>query len=260
MASAGLGVVTRWGKVPAWWLLHDGMDADRFCVMAAMATYADEAGMCDPSQATLARHLKRSRPWVNRIVAELAELGFVEKTGRVRRNGGTTSCLYRLLLVPHDEPVAPETPGVSREDAPCHAHDTSQQQLEHSHTRPPRAAAGEPATAPTEAAAELPSDWRPSEADLDEAFRLCPDADLEAHTARFRARCRAKGYRYRPSGFGAAWLAWLLEDLQRTGGSPGARPRASSPHRRASSQAAEQPALRYTAWGHAASCTPAARS
>jgi hypothetical protein len=41
--------VTRWGRVFAWWLLHPEVDADRFCVMAAMATYADRDGVCDPS-------------------------------------------------------------------------------------------------------------------------------------------------------------------------------------------------------------------
>ena len=40
-----------------------GVDADRLAVMAALCTYADEAGFCEPSQATLARRLSRSRPW-----------------------------------------------------------------------------------------------------------------------------------------------------------------------------------------------------
>lgn len=248
-------MVTRWGKVPAWWLLHDAMDADRFCVLAAMATYADETGACDPSQATLARHLKRSRPWVNRIVAELAELGFVEKTTRVRRNGGTTSCLYRLRLQPQDAAVTPATPGVTDKHTPCQPRDTSQQHLKQSQTRPPHAADRSLDQVPSEALAEVPQDWRPGEPEMQEALRLCPDADLEAHTVRFRARCQAKGYRYRPSGIGAAWLSWLLEDHPRTEtGRNGGRTRSSpsARHPKPSDQATQ----RYAAWAQAASSPP----
>ncbi|USQ74171.1 hypothetical protein NF552_22545 (plasmid) [Roseomonas mucosa] len=43
-----------------------------------------------------------------------------------------------------------------------------------------------------------------------EALRLCPDADLDEHTARFVSRCRAKSYRY--ARLDDAWLDWLLAD------------------------------------------------
>jgi hypothetical protein len=100
MQMQDLGAVTRWGKVPAWWLLHPEIDADRFAVLAALATYADENGICEPSQATLAKRLGRSRPWVNRVIADLASVGLLRKTGRSRANGGTTSCRYMLALCP----------------------------------------------------------------------------------------------------------------------------------------------------------------
>jgi hypothetical protein len=89
--------VARWGKVQAWWLRHPDIDADHLSALAALATYADEARYCEPSQATLARWLKRSRPWVNRVIAELVGVRLLEKTTRSRPNGGTTSCRYRLL-------------------------------------------------------------------------------------------------------------------------------------------------------------------
>lgn len=263
MASTGLGTVTRWGKVPAWWLLHDNMDADRFCVMAAMATYADEAGLCDPSQATLARHLRRSRPWVNRIVAQLAELGFLDKTVRARRNGGTTSCLYRLRLDPLPTPVTPETAGVADRDSPCHPDDTSHQLPEQIHTRPTRARPNEAHHQPAgEAIIEVPENWRPGEAELQEAARLCPDVDLEVHTSRFLARCRARGYRYRPSGIGGAWLAWLLED-HCTG--PSRKPRHGRTTGPADARRRAPPSpggidQRYAAWATAACAPPAAWS
>ena len=62
----------RWGRIPAWWLEHPDLDADGFAVLAALATFADETGLCWPSQSTLAAKLKRSRPTINRILQRLA--------------------------------------------------------------------------------------------------------------------------------------------------------------------------------------------
>ena len=226
--------VTRWGRVPAWWLMHPGIDADRFCVMAAMATYADREGYCDPSQATLARRLRRSRPWVNRVVAELASAGLLRKTARVRANGGTTSCRYRLALVPSDvapggadAPVTVAAGPRPADDAPRHRPDTNQPVVEQNHGARPGARAGtdlhsavagpNPTAnrAEAEPACEIPRGWRPCEDAIAEALRLCPDADLEEHTARFVSRCRSKGCKFVRSGIDDAWLAWLLEDRQR---------------------------------------------
>ena len=88
----------RWGWIPAWWLHHPDMTPERLGLLAALTTYADDQGWCDPSQAKLARWLNRSRRWVNGAIADLAELKpqLVEKTTRTRPNGGMTSCLYRL--------------------------------------------------------------------------------------------------------------------------------------------------------------------
>ncbi len=260
-----LRTTTRWGRVPAWWLLHPDVDADRFCVLAALATYADEHGVCAPSQATLAQRLRRSRPWVNRVVAQLSAGGFLEKTGRSRGNGGTTSCLYRLRLTPLDADVpslteptqaAPDadvTGPVPYADTPCQTGDTNQLYFEQNNTPAPRAAAPI-----RDVDAEIPPDWEPSAADAAEALRLCPGADLPAHTAHFRTRCRARGYRYRAGHLGDAWLAWLLEDhgaMPRRGGGrtpPGPLPAAGS-----SARVPPSPALRFAAWAAAAAVPPA---
>src|SRR5690625_2848241 len=130
--------ITRWARVPAWWLLHPGMNIDRFGVLAALSTYADERGICTPSQGTLARRLKRSRPWVNRVIAELVSLGLIKKRARSRKNGGTTSCEYVVRFSAEvaadpirsaeaEEPCAqwsqaPVSPG----DSPCHDGDRNQ--------------------------------------------------------------------------------------------------------------------------------------
>ena len=225
--------ITRWGRVPAWWLMHPDMNADRFCVMAAMATYMDGAGFCDPSQATLARRLRRSRPWVNRVVAELASIGLLRKMSRLRQNGGTTSCLYKLALVPGDalpdgadQVVTTVTEPCPQGDTPRHRHDRNQpitEQIQDTRPnarasldpRPDREAAlavGRTNGAPT---VEVPRDWSPPEEAVAVAIRRCPNVDLDEHTSIFVSRCRAKGYRFRPDGLADAWLAWLLEDQRK---------------------------------------------
>jgi len=284
----------RWGRVPAWWLRHPEVDADRFCVLAALATYADEHGVCVPSQATLAQQLRRSRPWVNRVVAQLAAAGLLEKVQRSRGNGGTTSCLYRLRLTPTDStardtnvpatcasgdaapplpkpaqatPDASVTGPVPHADYPCQGGDTNHLYLEHNNTPAPRAAvpghdddAGEIGSGTVDAG--VPLDWEPSAAEIAEALRLCPDANLQVHTARFRARCRARGYRYRTGHLGDAWLAWLLEDhatpsRRGDGRTPsGPRPAADRAPRRPLSPIQPSPALRFAAWAAAATVPP----
>ena len=271
---------TRWGRVPAWWLLHPDVDADCFCVLAALATYADEHGVCVPSQGTLAQRLQRSRPWVNRVVAQLAAAGLLEKTGRSRGNGGTTSCLYRLRMAPPDgaapdadTPLPPDptqaaparaardadvTGPMPQSDTPCQAGDTNHLYLKHNNTPAPRVAA------PTHNGdTEVPPDWEPSTADAAEALRLCPGADLTTHTARFRARCRARGYRYRAGHLGDAWLAWLLEDHgapPRRGGNRAPRGPRLTPNCAARvpfSPALPHPSQRFAAWAAAVAVPPA---
>ncbi len=292
---------TRWGRVPAWWLLHPDVDADRFCVLAALATYADEHGVCVPSQATLAQRLHRSRPWVNRVVAQLAAEGFMKKVQRSRGNGGTTSCLYRLCLTPPDGPAPDTTPPdttppystaldagetgthappppkpaqpapapaptadpdvtgpVPHADTPCQPCDTNHLHFEHNNTPAPCAAATGACSGANGVNAEVPADWEPGAAEIADARRLCPSADLAAHTARFRARCRARGYRYRAGHLGDAWLAWLLEDhgtlshRGRRDAPPGPHPAAGGPAR-----VSPSPTLRFAAWAAAATAPPA---
>ena len=225
-----LSTVTRWGKIPAWWLLHPAIDSDSFCVMAALSTYADDHGCCDPSQATLARHLGRSRPWVNKVIGSLVKIGILEKTGRSRRNGGTTSCLYRLVQTPDElDAVSHETPHVLPPDTPRHQRDTSQIQLKQVHY--PRSPARAPtdthrheacqalnaATSPMPSVEPVPAGWEPSAAAVIAAEKLAPGSNVHAHAMMFSTRCRAKGYRYAPAHLDDAWLSWIAEDTLRGG-------------------------------------------
>lgn len=141
-------------------------------------------------------------------------------------------------------------------DTPCQAGDTNQVYPEQDNTPAPRAAASI-----NDTAIEVPPDWEPSAADATEALRLCPGADLSTHTAHFRARCRARGYRYRAGHLGDAWLAWLLEDYgapsRRTMGRtpPGPLPAADG-----SARLPPSPTLRFAAWAVAAAFPAPARA
>jgi hypothetical protein len=206
--------VTRWGKVHAWWLRHPDIDADRLSVLAALSTYADEDGYCEPSQATLARWLKRSRPWVNRVIAQLVGVGLLEKTARSRANGGTTSCRYRLLS---QATVASAMPPVNGYDAPRHTCDTNQAEVKQSQVSAHNARA--PSTQDCygyerEVSQLFPADWQPAEGVVERALALYPNANLIEHTALFVARCRGKGYKVEPCRADDLWLAWLVDDMR----------------------------------------------
>lgn len=189
----------RWGRIPAWWLDHPDLDADGLAVLAALSTYADEAGVCWPSQATLAAKLKRSRPTVNRIVGRLEGLGLLAVEHRSGANGGRLSCRYRLCLTPIATPD-------SKADSPCPA--TSQEQ--HQPEQIPDSLRGRKRTdaAPSQT---VPVDWTPGADDRAWAADRFPEADLDRHAELFVRRCQAHGYRYRD--IGAAWRSWLLQDM-----------------------------------------------
>lgn len=269
-----LASVTRWGKLPAWWLLHPGVDADRFAVLAALATYADENGFCEPSQGTLAKRLCRSRPWANRVVADLAGIGMLRKQGRARSNGGTTSCRYQLAQTPEqaqeflalgptrETAVAARTRPVRSSDTPCQPDDTNHADLEHiqnSRSDARAATLGKEVCGPKNVEVTPSREWLPSEAAVTEALRLCPDANLDEHTAHFVARCRAKGYRY--ASMDDAWLEWLLSDRRSIGREkPAVASRPSSLAWR-SAPRSEHRFARFDAWATSASApiTSAAR-
>lgn len=215
-----IGGSVRWGRVQAWWMQHPLIDADAWSVMAALATYVDDAGECEPSQATIARWLQRSRPWVNRVIAELVVAGLIQKTGRERPNGGTTSCRYRLAMTPPDPGHTGDTPRQC-DDTPRHGGDRNQRISKHNlNARSAGARTNEfkeADKAEKEALVAVERDWEPSAGAIAEALRLRPSADIEGHTARFVARCRSKGYRYLASTTDDAWMSWLLEDTDRDG-------------------------------------------
>src|SRR3954469_11132886 len=101
----------RWGVVRAEWLFHPDVGVDEFALLACLTTYQDKAGFCWPSQSTLAARLKRSRPWIIKVLNRLEELGLIERTRRTRGDGGLRSCLYRIV------PSDPAADGKDQDDA-----------------------------------------------------------------------------------------------------------------------------------------------
>lgn len=218
----------RWGRIPAWWLDHPDLDADGLAVLAALSTYADEAGVCWPSQATLAGKLKRSRPTVNRILGRLEALGLVGIEHRRSANGGRLSCRYRLALIAENaadgkagDGAGVDSPADSAADSPCSAASHKQPEPEQIPDTLHRCA-GE-RTAPV--AEEVPQGWMPPTADREWAAGRFPDLDVDGHAERFVQQCRAHGYRYRDPA--AAWRSWLLQDAGRMAPQPAATVRGS---------------------------------
>jgi len=201
---------SRWGKIPAWWLDHPDLDADGFAVLAALATFADEQGVCWPSQSTLAAKLKRSRPTINRILQRLDDIGLVSIEHRRGRDGSRLSCLYRLRVQRDGEMVAEAAacpvPAEDRPDslanAPCPP--ASQEHLHPEQIPDSLASCGRGP------GGIVPADWMPTADDLSWAGRRFGTVDLGQHVEGFVLRCQAHGYRYRD--ISAAWRAWLVQD------------------------------------------------
>ncbi|MBP2292932.1 helix-turn-helix domain-containing protein [Azospirillum rugosum] len=214
----------RWGRIPAWWLGHPDIDADGLAVLAALSTYANARGECWPSQATLATALKRSRSTVNRILGQLAEAKVIEMQPRRSASGGRLSCLYRLRLVPGDgviasesaqrEAVRPRDTVVASADSP---RSPVRQEQPDSEQTPDSLPTHEATPAQT-----VSADWTPSDDDLTWARSRFAGIDLGRHVEGFLLRCQAHGYRYRDAG--AAWKAWLAQDV-----AAGKAPLASAP-------------------------------
>lgn len=214
---------TRWGRIPAWWLSHPDIDADGLAVLAALSTYANARGECWPSQATLATALKRSRSTVNRILGHLANASVIEIVSRKSSNGGRLSSVYRLRLEPgtgpivnvQSMPVQQCDTDVAVADSPCAAVRQEQPDSNKSDSLAGRGHEGFRAERvknyPTGESLAVPPDWMPSAADLAWARAQHGSVNLDRHVEGFVLRCQAHGYHYRD--IGAAWRAWLVQDV-----------------------------------------------
>lgn len=213
----------RWGRIPSWWLDHPEIDADGFAVLCALSTFANQRGECWPSQATLATALKRSRSTVNRILGHLADAGMIEVVSRKSATGGRLSSLYRLRMEPGNGPIVNVPAAAVRQrdtdvavaDSPC----ATVRQEQPDSNKPDSLAGRGRESVRTERVEDhlmgkpqaVSADWMPSAADLTWARAHHGSVDLNRHVEGFVLRCQAHGYRYR--NIGAAWRAWLVQDV-----------------------------------------------
>lgn len=78
-------------------------------VLVAVANYADENGLCWPSQARLARDTELSERTIARSLASLEEAGVIERTRRSDEDGYRTSDMIRLNhAYGRESPVGPK--------------------------------------------------------------------------------------------------------------------------------------------------------
>lgn len=212
----------RFGVIPAAWLEQEAVGLDEIGVLACLATFADSQGCCFPSQGTIAARLKRSRPWVIKIIHRLVALGLVERIHRYQDNGAQRACLYRLCYPSTAD--AAESPRDDREshppDNPCPREDSEQDSFQHItlSSSKERDQVCNPdlqnQTRSSEPALSIvSSNWHPSPADQTWAAQAYPDADLQRFTEQFIHACQAHGYRYRDHS--SAWRSWLADWSQR---------------------------------------------
>lgn len=246
--------------MPQRWFDHPGIGADGIAVLAVMALHADKNGICWPSQGLMARLLGRSRPWVNKVIAHLCEIGLLEKTHRHRSDGGDRSCLYRLPV----EPISTQPQTCSKEDTtcptddtPCHTKNTGKAELEINQDSPAAtkgAIENYSKNQPARQEATVPAThWCPSDAALLQAMQRFPDADIALHVEGFISKCRAKGYAFRDVE--AGWWSWLLEDMSDTAKTMRAF-RGRTPKHEKSRISLSQ--TRFDAWSRAAAAAPRA--
>lgn len=85
----------------AWALsVRTGNPSAKF-VLVALANYADQTGICWPSQKLLAEQTEQSVDTVQRRLSELVEVGLVARSRRQTKRGlgGRASDIYQLLML-----------------------------------------------------------------------------------------------------------------------------------------------------------------
>ena len=202
----------QFGRVPACWLDHPAIGTDELAVLTVLAVHAGRDGVCCVRQSVLADRLKRSREWVNRIIARLARLdGVLEKERRADRDGWTVACRYRLPDLAVCKPDTPDVTGGAHPEQTLGNKDSSSLSRARVPSEPDSRVAdsGEELIAATDTTAAPvlpPADWQPDAEDRAWLAEHRPDLDATAMTTIFVAGCHARGLHY--TDLSAAWRLW----------------------------------------------------
>ncbi|MEI8394810.1 MAG: helix-turn-helix domain-containing protein [Rhodospirillaceae bacterium] len=223
--------MSRFAILHSGWIEHAEVGADEVAVLAVLALHVDRHGRCFPTQGLLARLLGRSRPWINKVIGRLVEIGLIERTHRQRDDGGDRACLYRLIAPAEAQKIYDRQTSVtdtvsSKCDTGSHTADSITPESEHKEEiHHANASIDSKSTVVVQfQSSEIPAeDWQPTDRDLCWAMERYPDLDLQVATDRFVTRCRAKGYKYRD--LGSAWRSWLTDDAGKANARPDRTPR-----------------------------------
>ena len=246
--------MARLAIMPEVWLTHPEVGADEIAVLAALSLHANKEGTCFPSQGLLAQILNRSRPWVNKVIGRLVEIGLIERTHQTRRDGGERACLYRLIGLPQESrskspcPAHFETPSESTQslqpdsesheiDTACHDDDSIKTIYEikpESHTAnatvhsqssqeslsPPADTTYSSLNPINHGITKPPSipspDWQPTDADLIYLLERFPDVPPDTITEMTeRFILRSQAKAYRFADISAGWRSWLTDDIKK---------------------------------------------
>lgn len=101
-------------KATAWAIQQTTGSFSRKVLLLALANYADEHGLCWPSQETLARNTEQSVDTVQRQLKNLMGLRLLDRERMPKRRGQWQGYKYRLLLQA-EPPTQRKHGGLSRE-------------------------------------------------------------------------------------------------------------------------------------------------
>ncbi|EPX84029.1 helix-turn-helix domain-containing protein [Salipiger mucosus] len=197
---------TTFHRSPGWWYAHPETNGDHIIVLNALMLHADaKTFTCFPSQGRIGEMLKRSRAWVNKIIRELVEFGFIQKTHRTRKDRGMSSCEYRIVYhdprVPDDDMGSKSSGNHDFSDAPTVTGDVNQDDTNKTQTK-------------NHTLSEISiEDWVPAPSTLETMTAASGKSIAERFVAKFRRKVAEKGYQY--ADFDVAVLEWFEADQQR---------------------------------------------
>lgn len=103
-------------QATAWGQRQTTGSSGRKALLLVLANYADDQGICWPSQETLAKDTEQSVDTVQRQLRKLAELGLIEIMKRQQGRGRWPRRTYRLNML---KSTGPQNAARRAEEAPC---------------------------------------------------------------------------------------------------------------------------------------------
>ncbi len=187
--------------------------------LLALANYANEFGEAYPSQKAIARKTCLCERAIRTHLAALESVGVISRVARTRANGSFTSDLFKLNIG-----AVPSGKICQRQNMPTAENDISQRQI----LPNPAAEYAAPETSLNTTitkdnhkskpapATRLPTEWVPSDADIDFCKKTRPDLDAHIVADSFRDHwIAAPGSKGRKADWLATWRNWVRSPYQK---------------------------------------------